>query len=227
MNFLKNFTALAALALLLGLTTNANALSITPCGTYAGPNADPADPADPADQTFDCKHITVSGASNPTEEINLIEAAFGLSTESGLNLLYKSDFADALSGVEDPNNNAAFDPFYSTTYSATTDPTGATISYTGGATDPQISCPDCYLFVKDGAGTPNAYAFNLGTLADIAVWDNHDTNPLVLTGFWAGVTGAISHVALYGTSVVPVPAAVWLFGTALLGFIGFSRRTQV
>jgi hypothetical protein len=26
---------------------------------------------------------------------------------------------------------------------------------------------------------------------------------------------------------VPVPAAVWLFGTALIGFIGFSRRTKV
>ena len=28
-------------------------------------------------------------------------------------------------------------------------------------------------------------------------------------------------------SPVPVPAAVWLFGTALIGFIGFSRRTKV
>jgi hypothetical protein len=28
-------------------------------------------------------------------------------------------------------------------------------------------------------------------------------------------------------SVVPVPAAVWLFGTALIGFVGMSRRTKV
>jgi hypothetical protein len=28
-------------------------------------------------------------------------------------------------------------------------------------------------------------------------------------------------------SAVPVPASVWLFGTALLGFIGISRRTKV
>jgi hypothetical protein len=28
-------------------------------------------------------------------------------------------------------------------------------------------------------------------------------------------------------SAVPVPAAVWLFGTALIGFIGISRRTKV
>ena len=32
----------------------------------------------------------------------------------------------------------------------------------------------------------------------------------------------ISHI-----SEVPVPAAFWLFGTALIGFIGFSRRTAV
>jgi len=28
-------------------------------------------------------------------------------------------------------------------------------------------------------------------------------------------------------SPVPVPAAIWLFGTALIGFIGFSRRTTI
>jgi hypothetical protein len=32
----------------------------------------------------------------------------------------------------------------------------------------------------------------------------------------------VSHI-----SEVPVPAAFWLFGTALIGFIGFSRRTKV
>ena len=26
---------------------------------------------------------------------------------------------------------------------------------------------------------------------------------------------------------VPVPAAVWLFGSALIGFIGFSRRRKI
>jgi hypothetical protein len=28
-------------------------------------------------------------------------------------------------------------------------------------------------------------------------------------------------------SAIPVPAAVWLFGTALIGFIGMSRRTSI
>ena len=30
-----------------------------------------------------------------------------------------------------------------------------------------------------------------------------------------------------GIGVVPVPAAFWLFGTALIGFVGFSRRRKV
>jgi hypothetical protein len=28
-------------------------------------------------------------------------------------------------------------------------------------------------------------------------------------------------------SAVPVPAAIWLFGSALVGFVGMSRRTSV
>ena len=33
--------------------------------------------------------------------------------------------------------------------------------------------------------------------------------------------------ALVRTSVVPVPAAAWLFGTGILGLIGFSKRRKV
>jgi hypothetical protein len=36
----------------------------------------------------------------------------------------------------------------------------------------------------------------------------------------------LSGAELWG-SPIPVPAAFWLFGTALIGFIGFSRRTKV
>lgn len=36
-----------------------------------------------------------------------------------------------------------------------------------------------------------------------------------------------SFISSLTPSPIPVPAAVWLFGTALIGFIGFSRRTSV
>lgn len=36
------------------------------------------------------------------------------------------------------------------------------------------------------------------------------------------------HLAIGSSpSAVPVPAAVWLFGTALIGFVGLSRRRKV
>jgi hypothetical protein len=34
-------------------------------------------------------------------------------------------------------------------------------------------------------------------------------------------------VGLGDVPAVPVPAAIWLFGTALIGFIGISRRTNL
>jgi hypothetical protein len=62
-------------------------------------------------------------------------------------------------------------------------------------------------------------AVNLGGGANLAV------------SFDGGHTGArdadLEDNFIGSLSVVPVPAAFWLFGAALIGFIGFSRRTTV
>jgi len=54
---------------------------------------------------------------------------------------------------------------------------------------------------------------------------------LVTNGIFSG-TGEpdrffIDDFKAYSTSPIPVPAAVWLFGSALIGFIGMSRRRKV
>ena len=41
---------------------------------------------------------------------------------------------------------------------------------------------------------------------------------------YMGGSGAIDNLVY---NVVPIPATAWLFGTALLGFIGFARRTSI
>jgi len=43
-----------------------------------------------------------------------------------------------------------------------------------------------------------------------------------------GVTGGlgVEYSSLNTTSVVPVPAAVWLFGSGLIGLVGFARRKK-
>lgn len=89
-----------------------------------------------------------------------------------------------------------------------------------------------------------------GTKGKIQFFDESDTE--IFAGLYAtpgtggdktwdrltfvGITGVKRlEVNLHGSgaidrlvyNVVPIPSAVWLFGTALLGFIGFSRRTSV
>lgn len=40
------------------------------------------------------------------------------------------------------------------------------------------------------------------------------------------IDGTFEGVFTAQTSVVPIPAAVWLFGTALIGLVGFSKRRK-
>jgi len=44
--------------------------------------------------------------------------------------------------------------------------------------------------------------------------------------FWYGLDSYPTGFLLYRPSEVPVPAAAWLFGTALIGLVGFSKRRK-
>ena len=72
-------------------------------------------------------------------------------------------------------------------------------------------------------------------LFDIAL-SGSNTFDLLIAALNSGDLRAAIHVGSYANGgsekfssvpAVPVPAAVWLFGTALIGFVGFSRRTKV
>ena len=41
-----------------------------------------------------------------------------------------------------------------------------------------------------------------------------------------GVQQDLSHLSIYAPTPIPVPAAVWLFGSGLLGLIGVARRKR-
>ena len=146
-----------------------------------------------------------SGVENNTNDI----LATIESLHPGLVEYYKSE-------VDGGTEFGSFAADYTTTYSNTLlDPANAVITWDGPGI---ISCPDCFVLVKDGKQTPAWYLFDLATFN----WDGKDN--IVLTGFWPN-QGAISHVSIMG-SPVPVPAAVWLFGSGLLGLVGVARRKR-
>jgi hypothetical protein len=138
-----------------------------------------------------------------------IEALTGA---TNLESLYKENVGDGF-------DTGSFATSYKTTFdNSPLDPEDALIELISGM-DP-ITCGVCFLLVKDGDQSPAQYIFDLSAAGMI--------NSISLKGFWPD-QGAISHIEILGTSIseVPVPAAIWLFGTALIGFAGMARRTKV
>jgi hypothetical protein len=158
----------------------------------------------PADCVVGSCWTIVGDNSNPT--VDEIETLVGTSTQ--LTRVYKQDQGGPEEG--------AFASSYTTEFFNTpTDPSGATISY-NGAPAPAITCPECYLVIKDGNANPSSYVFALGN------WDG--TGVITMADFWPD-NGAISHVEIVA-SEVPLPAAVWLFGSGLVALAGIKRRRK-
>ena len=74
--------------------------------------------------------------------------------------------------------------------------------------------------VSYGPDWGNPDLANTALLTNNVVFDygiyNDGTNPSI----------TISHIIYRDISPVPIPAAVWLFGTGIIGLIGFSRRRK-
>jgi hypothetical protein len=67
---------------------------------------------------------------------------------------------------------------------------------------------------------------NVTTEADIWTNSSQNTNISYYNGDSALASNGVSVANWTTISTVPVPAAVWLFGSALAGFVGFNRRKQ-
>ena len=175
------------LCILVLFSSSVHALTITP-----------ADCGDGSGGTLVCETGTETAESVIRAHI---ESTYGV-TE-----LYKMNVGGGEEG--------SFAGSYSTSFDNTpTDPEDAWIQYDG---EPSISCPTCYLLVKDGNHNPAWYLFSIDS------WNGMDD--IHLDGFWPN-QGAISHVSIYAGEV-PVPAAVWLFGSGLLGLVSIARRRKV
>ena len=85
----------------------------------------------------------------------------------------------------------------------------------GGVSTAMFTSSAEYILIKIGRGP------NVGVIRNLSAGNKFT---FTATGQGAG----FSHTSEFGKiPAVPVPAAAWLFGTALIGFIGMSRRTKV
>lgn len=61
--------------------------------------------------------------------------------------------------------------------------------------------------------------------ADIYTYACLNEAEIVTSGDWTTPDNKnLSHITFYDTAEVPLPAAAWLFGSALLGLVGLSRK---
>lgn len=154
--------------------------------------------------------------SNTTPALNAAAVASIVSSPVTLALVYKQDYGGGEGGT------AA--GLYSTSFVNTTGPSGATISWDGPSM--AISCPTCYVVVKDGNNTPAQYLFTLNS------WNG--TENLNFSGFWP-TNGSISHIAIYnnvtssgGGSIAAIPEPeTYAMLLAGLGLVGFAARRKL
>ena len=80
-------------------------------------------------------------------------------------------------------------------------------------------------FVVKYDGGYDAYTYMGGdTSPFIDSWDDSNRGDFGADCGELNCNAATSHLSVYG--VVPVPAAVWLFGSGLLGLVGIARRKR-
>jgi hypothetical protein len=105
----------------------------------------------------------------------------------------------------------------------------------GGAGAVPTLAPQPFVSGVFDAVDPNSVAASYDPLGDLSDFDG-----LSIAGLWALTISdpvvpfegdALLGWQIFGNtstpSPVPVPAAIWLFGTALLGFVGISKRRKV
>lgn len=224
----------AMIALLAGWGLSAQAYSIS-WGTSGGGTTTVSD-VDAINNPTGDKSYPCAPANNDICGVTNLNSNLG--TAAALETQFGYAFTDSLSSltlaykqnVGESTDSGTFASSYSTSFDPATDPSGATVTYGSGDS---ISCPDCYLLVKDGNAEPNQYLFAL------TGWDG--TSTITLSGFFADTItgpgnngGSISHIEIWNNpddgggppNRIPEPNSLGLVGLALAGFGWSTARAR-
>lgn len=137
--------------------------------------------------------------------------------------------------VSDTRNGltpGSYDDFY--TFFAVADITDATISF---ALDPSSTgifqagafSIELYEGVSSPAGIPIASGLSGGGQPSVSFLADlmNNTTYTVRTAFSFGINGTgVTADATTSVNTVPVPAAIWLFGSGLIGLVGMAKRRK-
>jgi len=170
----------------------------------------------------------------------------GLTVTAASAATYYVDHAAALMGMSANNIYEATNPGAANPATSVVDPgpvgTSFTHTYEFNVTELLGLTAETFMNVSVGASSIANLVFNWGVGAPVALTDGAgmQTGPISFTRFLAAglhtltVTGDVignpSINTAYDftilTTAVPVPAAIWLFGSAMVGFIGFGCRSK-
>ena len=178
----------------------------------------------PAQASYVCTGVSGSAVGNPFFDGDLTDTSCDLD-ELGLGAISPSLFEGSkTNSIEDSAGDITswlqdeFDLGTLTIIPGYTN-TGGEWSLTGGGITPLF-----YVVKYDGGYDAYTY-MGPGTDPFGDVWDDFNRGTAGEPCGSINCRANVSHISVYG--VVPVPAAVWLFGSGLLGLVGVARRKRI
>ncbi|MCG6864319.1 MAG: VPLPA-CTERM sorting domain-containing protein [Thiogranum sp.] len=164
--------------------------------------------------------ISASVAVNCPGTAATTDREFTVTTDPGTAVCLASD-----SGNINGNNDAVNLLGY-ITLDKTDDLTSGAVPQSLTASPPTSGLSGTFSFVAPAGYTNFVIAFKSGEGQLDPDWAAFSLPNGVTSGEWA-ISGnqELSHANLYAQAV-PVPAAVWLFGSGLLGLVGVARRSH-
>ncbi len=232
--YVKNLAKMVTMSTIFALSSIANAATVT----LPSLTANPANTITSGDLVFDQFTISNQGSNVTLDFANITVTDI---TDNGDGAGIRFDILDGMFDLIATEGASVL-----LTYRVTTTKPSLSSAFLGfgGCTASPTTGADCTGVSKSGNGSVNMtqlVAYNANFVQNIldnggfnaSATDAIPTTPLhpmatvqlfVDVAAGTGTAALLSYEERYETTVIPVPAALWLFGSGLLAMFGISRR---